>query len=136
MSCAWPEQLRHQGEAAAGLPARPFELVLELRVLEIFQIEGGGMLHQADARGIGHPLRQQAVDQLDDAAQHVGQDGQRELGQQQHAQPVEPAALQPFLERRRPVRHLHQLHDVVDDQLADIERDDRQQRPHQAQQQR
>ncbi len=32
------------------------------------------------------------------------------------------AARQPAVERGRPLRHLHQLHDVVDDQLADIER--------------
>ena len=131
-----PQQLRHQREAAAGLPARPLELVLKLRILEIFQIEGGGVFHQTDARGVGHALRQEAVDELDDAAQDVGQDSQRELGQDQHAQPVEQAARQPVLESRRPPRHLHQMHHVVDDQLADIEGDDRQQGPHQPQQQR
>ena len=79
MSCAWPRQLPHQGHAPAGLAARAFELVLELGVLEILQIERRGMLHQANARGVGHALRQQAVDQRDDAAQHVGQDGERKL---------------------------------------------------------
>jgi hypothetical protein len=93
------------------------------------------VLHQADARGVGHPLRQQAVDQGDDAAEDVGQQRKAKLGQQKHAEPVEQAARQPFPQRRRSIRHPHQLHDVVDDQLADIEGNDRQQRPQQPQQQ-
>ena len=67
------EQLPHQRHPPAGLAARPLELVLELGVLEIFEVERRRMLHQADARGIGHPFRKQAVDQRDDAAENVGE---------------------------------------------------------------
>jgi hypothetical protein len=42
--------------------------------------------------------------------------------------------VQPLLEGLGFVRRLHQQHDVVDDQLADIERCDRQQRAQQPQQ--
>ena len=61
---------------------------------------------------------------------------ERELGDKQEAQPVELPAVQPCLQRVGLARHLHQQHDIVDDQLADIERDDRQQRAHQAQHER
>ena len=53
----------------------------------------------------------------------------------QHDHAIELAAFEPSRQRRRPVRHLRQPHDIVDDQLADIERGDRQQRPRQPQQQ-
>ena len=116
------EQLRHQGETPAGLAARALELVLELGILEILEVERRGVLHQAHARGVGHPLRQQAVDQRDDAAEHVRQHGERELGrQQQPSHCSSPLASQPSSVAGRP-GICTSAHDVVDDQLADIER--------------
>ena len=75
------EQLRHQRDPPGGLPARAFELVLELRVLEIREVEGLGVLHEVDARFVRQAVRQQAVDQHHDPADDVGEDGERELGQ-------------------------------------------------------
>ena len=92
-----PEQLAHQRHASAGLPARALELVLELGVLEILKVERRRMLHEADARGVGHALRQQAVDERDDAAENVGQHGKRKLDAEQQPEPVQQTALQPFL---------------------------------------
>jgi hypothetical protein len=40
-------------------------------------------------------LGQQALDQRDDPAQHVGQHGERQLGQQQHRHAIEQPALPP-----------------------------------------
>ena len=128
------EQLAHQGKPAAGLPPRPLKLVLELGILEILEVESRGMLHQAHAGTVRHPLRQETVDQRHHPAQHVRQHRQRELGEQKPAQPGKLPALPPALEGRRPVGHRHELHHVVDDQLADIEADDRQQRSYQTQQ--
>jgi hypothetical protein len=56
------EQLRHQRHATAGLPARALQLVLKIGVFEIFQVQRRCVLHQANAGGIGHAFRQQAVD--------------------------------------------------------------------------
>jgi hypothetical protein len=112
------------------------ELVLEGRVLEIFEIQRLGMLHEIDARFVRQAVRQQAVDQHHDPADDVGDGGERELGQDQHDHAIELAAAEPLRQRRRPIRQLRQPHDVVDDQLADVENGDRQQRPRQAQQQR
>ena len=87
------------------------------------------MLHQADARGVGQrdPTAgcRPAITTL---PQHVGQDGERELGrEQQYAQPIEPAAGQPLPTASSGCSGIcTSLHDVVDDQLADIERGDRQ----------
>ena len=129
------EQLPHQRHPSAGLAARALELVLELGVLEVFEVERCGMLHQADARGIGHAFRKQAVDERDDAAENVGQHRQREFGRaaaraRQFSCPLSSHCCSDG----RLVRQLHQQHDVIDDQLADIEGRDRQQRPDQPQQ--
>jgi hypothetical protein len=47
------EQLAHQVHPAHGLPARAIQLVLQLGVLEILQVQGGRVFHQAHAGGVG-----------------------------------------------------------------------------------
>jgi hypothetical protein len=94
------------------------------------------MLHQPYARGVGHLLGQKAIDQGDDADQHVREHSECELGRQQNTQPLQLAARQPAVECRGPARHLHHAHDVVDDQLADIEGHHRHERAHQSQRER
>jgi hypothetical protein len=110
---------------------RALELILKIGVLKILQVESCRMLHQTDTRGVGHALRKEAVGERDDAPENVGQNGSREFGQEQDAQPVQLAAAQPLLERLGLVRCLHQQHNVIDDQLTDIEGHDRQQRAQQ-----
>ena len=83
------------------------------------------MFHQAHARRIGDALRQQAVDERDHPPKDVGHDCQREFGQNEKAERGEKTAVQPLLERLGFGRRLRQPHDVVDNQLADIERGDR-----------
>jgi hypothetical protein len=70
------------------------------------------------------------------SAQHVGQHGQRKFDDKQQDQPVQQAATEPQPQRFGLVRRLHQQHDIVDDQFADIQGDDRHDRANQPQQQR
>ncbi len=130
------EQLPHQRHSSAGLPACPLELVLKFGVLEVFKVERRGVLHQPHAGGVGHALGQEAVDQRHDAPKNVRQHREREFGQQQHAEPVQHAAVEPQPQRFGPMRRLHQQHNIVDDQLADIQRDDRHDSANQPQHQR
>ena len=123
------EQLRHQRHPPAGLAAGALELILEIGVLKILQVESRSVLHQTDTRGVGHPLGKQTVDERDDAPENVGQNGHRKFGQEQNAQPVQQTAAQPLLECLGLIRCLHQQHNVIDNQLADVEGYDRKQRP-------
>jgi hypothetical protein len=50
------EDLAHQGRAAHGLAPRAVQAVLQLAVLEVLEVEGGRVRHEADARGVGEPL--------------------------------------------------------------------------------
>ena len=94
------------------------------------------MFHKPHARIVGHPLRQQAVDQRHDAAEHVRQNGKHKLDDQQQAEPIQPSAIEPLLQRLWPIRHLDELYHIVDYEFADEQRDDRQQRTHQPQRER
>ena len=130
------QHLPHQRHPPAGLAAGPFELVLELGVFKIFQVQRCRVLHQADAGGIGHPFRKQAVDERDDTAQNIGRDGKREFSEKKQAQPIQQPAVPPRPERFGLARRLHQHHHIVDDQLAHEERCHRKQRPDEAQHER
>ena len=116
------EELAHQGDPAHGLAPRAVEAVLELAVLEIFEVEGGRVLHETDARGVGEPLGEQRVHERDDAAEHVGHDGQRQLEGEQGEEVVDAAAGQPLADVVLRAAGGGQAHHLVDDQLADVER--------------
>ena len=101
------EDLAHQRGAAHGLAPRAVQAVLQLAVLEVLEVEGGRVLHEADAGGVGEPLGEQRVQERDDAAEHVGEHGQRQLDAEQDEEVVDEAAGQPFAEavlRRGPRR--------------------------------
>ena len=53
------EELAHQRHATGRLPPCALESILQLAVLEVLEIEGGRMLHQAQARRVGELLGQQ-----------------------------------------------------------------------------
>ena len=55
------EELAHQRRAAHGLAPRAIQPVLQLAVLEVLEVERGGVLHEPDARGVGEPLGEQRV---------------------------------------------------------------------------
>ncbi len=129
------EELVHQRHPAGGLPAGALEPVLQLAVLEVLEVERRRVLHQAHAGGVGELLGEEGVEQRDQAAQPVGEHRQDELGRQQPAEVAEQAAGQPVPQVRGHPRRPGQPDHLVDDQLADIERGHRQQRPHQAQRQ-
>ena len=57
-----------------------------------------------------------------------------EFDREQPPDPVEQAARDPLPQAFDRVRRLDQQHDLIDDQLADVERGDRQQCAHDAQQ--
>ena len=78
-SCDLSEDLGQQRGAAGDLPARPFEPVLLVAALELLEVEGGGMLHEAHAGEIAVALGEQAVDEGTRPAEKVGRDGKRGL---------------------------------------------------------
>ena len=128
------QQLRHQRAAPRDLATRAVELVLQVGVLEVLEVERRGVFHQLDAGAVGIQLRQQRVDQADDAAEDVGGHRQRELQRQQHQQVVEHAAVPHLRQGLRAHAQRDQAHGLVDDQLADVQRRHRQQRARQPQQ--
>ena len=74
-----PEQLPHHAQPLKRLRARTLQAVLHLAVLELFEIERGRMLHEAD-RGADRELDpQNAIHQRSRARQRIGDHGQREL---------------------------------------------------------
>ena len=131
-SCAWPNSWPISVDAPGGLAARALEPVLQLAVLEVLEVERRRMLHQPQAGRVAEALGQQRVEQRDDAAEHVGGDRERELEREQPADAVERAAVEPFAQRVVGCGVPREPHDLVDDQLADVERGDGQQRAHDA----
>ena len=95
------EELRQQRGAAGDLPARPVEPVLLVAALELLEVEGGGLLHEAHAGEIAVALGEQAVDERARPAEKVGRDGKHGLHHDEAAQQVEPAAREPVAEARR-----------------------------------
>ncbi len=81
------QQQADQAGAAAGLPSGTVELVLGLAVLEIAQVQRGGVLHQAQAGFVAEPVGQQLVQQRHRPAERIRQQRQQQLGAQQQAQP-------------------------------------------------
>jgi hypothetical protein len=120
-------------ERPAAWRLRALELVLHVAVLEVLEVERRRVLHQAQAGLVAEAFREQRVDQRDGAAQHVGQHRQRELQREEPGDAVEEAELPPFAQVVRRVRRADEQHHLVDDQLADVERRDRQQRADEAQ---
>jgi hypothetical protein len=125
-----PEQLRQQRQPAAGLPPRPLQAVLHLAVLEVLQVQRRRVLHQPHAGRVVEALREEGVRQRDHAAQHVGDDGQRQFDDEQPRERVQQPRIPPRAETLRP-RHARQPDHLVDDQLADVKRHYRQQCPKQ-----
>ena len=127
------EELADEARAARGLAPRALQPVLQLAVLEVLEVERGRVLHEPQARLVAELLGQQRIEQRDEAAEHVGGDREPELQREQPADAVELAAREPLPQRVVDERRAREPHDLVDDELADVERHDRQQRAHDAQ---
>ena len=89
------------------------------------------MLHEADARGVGELLGEQGVQERDDAAEHVGEHGQRQLDAEQDEEVVDEAAGEPSAEAALRMARGGEPQDLVDDQLADEQRGHGQERARQ-----
>ncbi len=122
------EQLAHQVHAPHRLATRAVELVLQVRVLEILQVERGRVLHQTHAGRVGEQFGQQRIAVTDQSAQQVRRDRQHELHGKQPQQVVELSVLPCCGDRFVRDARADQAHGFVDDQLADIQRGDRQER--------
>ena len=55
------EELGEQADASHRLPAGPLQPVIGLRILELLQVEAGGMLHELNAGPVGEEIAQQAL---------------------------------------------------------------------------
>ena len=121
-----PEQLADQRHSSRRLAPRPIEPVLQFAVLEIFQVERRRVLHQAQAGGVAELLGQQRIEQRNRTAEDVGRNCEGEFQQQQSADAIEQPGGVPLRERARR-RRAGQQDDLVDDQLADVKRGDREQ---------
>ena len=126
------EDLAEQRRAAGRLPAGALEPVLQLAVLEVLEVQGRGVLHQADARDVREPLGEQRIEQRHEAAEQVGQHGQAELEGDEPGERVEQPALEPCPEALVRVPGAGEPEDLVDDQLADVQRRHRQERADEA----
>ncbi len=60
-----------QRDAAGGLAAGAFELVMEDRVFKGDQVEAGGVLHEADADAVGEAVGEKAVAEGVEAAEDI-----------------------------------------------------------------
>ena len=125
------EHLADERRAPADLPPGAVELVLDLAVLEVLEVERRGVLHQPDAGGIGEPFGQQRVHQGHHPAQNVRRHCEPQLRQDQQQEPQQQPAGEPAGGVGRMSRDLRDVHHLVDDQLAHVQRRDRQQRPDQ-----
>src|SRR6185437_11873925 len=73
------EELREEPDAARGLAARAFELIVEGRVLELLQVERGGVFHEQHARTIGEEVAEETLDERADAREHFTGDDDEDL---------------------------------------------------------
>ncbi len=121
-----PEDLGQQRGASRHLPSRPFEPVLLFAALELLQVERCGMLHETHAGEVAVEFREQAVDERTGPPEKVGHDGKAAFEHHETGENGQPSAPDPgrqaFAGRRQPALR----HDLVDDELSDIEHHDRQ----------
>jgi len=59
------------------------------------EVELRRVLHQFNARGVGEALGEERVDERDHAPEDVGEDGQRQLEEQQRAEAMKETAREP-----------------------------------------
>ena len=90
------EELPDQARASGRLPPGAFQPVLQLAVLEILEVERGGVLHEPKTGLVAEPLRQQRVEQRHGAAEHVGEHRESELQREQPSDAVEQSAREPL----------------------------------------
>lgn len=104
--------------------------------LELFEIQRRRVLHELHADLVYVELREQRIDQGAHPAEQVVGHGQGELQREETTKTREAPALEPVVEGRTGTRQRRLQHDLVDDQLGDVEHQHRQDRAHGADQHR
>ena len=125
-----PDQARTSGRLSPG----SFQPVLQLAILEVLEVERGGVLHEPKTGLVAELLGQQRVEQRHGPTQYVGEDRKSEFQCEQPSDAVEQSARDPLPQVFGSGRSLGKQHNLIDDQLAYIERRDRQQCAHDPQQ--
>ena len=115
------EQQGEEPDPAHRLPPGALQLVVDLRVLELLQVERRGVPHQLDAGAVGEEIAQQALEQRREPGQPLAHQRDRELERQQLAEPRP-------VHRAAAARHADRAHHLVHDQLADPEHRERHER--------
>ena len=70
-----PQQQREQADAADGLAAGALEMIVDLGVLELGDIERGGVPHEAHAQPVGEQIAEQALEQGREPRQSLAHHG-------------------------------------------------------------
>ena len=113
------EEHRDQPDARRRLPARALEVVVEVRVLELLEIQRRRVAHEAHADVVREQIPQQRLDQRRGAREQLSCDDDRQLERHDPPQVGE-----------RCPRSSRQQHDLIDDQLRGPQRGDRHERSH------
>jgi len=114
------EQLCQQRDPADGLAAGSFEMIVELRVLELGEVEPRGVLHQPHAHPVGEQVAEQALDERRSTRQHLAEHDDADLDGDVTPQVVPVGCPRP------------RGQDSIYDELADPERRDRHEPAHDA----
>ena len=116
------QQHRDEPDARRGLPACPLQVIVELRVLELLEIERRRMPHEPDAHAVGEEIAQQRLHERRCPREKFPADHHRELQRDDPPQRCQ----------RRTWRG-GEMHHLVDDELGDPQARDRYERAEQAQ---
>lgn len=117
------EQLADQVRAPGDLAPGALQLVLHRAVLELLEVEGGGVRHQAQGRGVADFLRQHPVDVGRGSPEQVRDHREPELDSDEEPDMMEPRIGQPAARGRRPGPARHH---GIDHELGHIEHQGRQ----------
>src|SRR5262249_22807289 len=77
------EQLGHQSYSTGSLLASSFELIVESRILELVEVQCGGVFHQSDAGTVREEIAEKAFHKRRSAAKQVASQYDTNLGRDQ-----------------------------------------------------
>jgi hypothetical protein len=113
------QSLTQECDASRGLAPRALELVVEVRVLELLQVQGRRVAHDAHTECVGEEVADEGFVVARRAGEPVGEQRHRQLEQD------EPGQVAPVRRGRADVGD-----HAVDNELADPEQDHRRERIH------
>ena len=86
MLCPMPSSCTSSCDATRRSLPRALELIVELRILELLQVERRGVLHDADADPIREQIAEQALDESRRAREQLADDDRSHLERDEHPQ--------------------------------------------------